>query len=449
MNSAVADNPLQRIKQEIRADAEQARARAAQGELRSGVTSPITLAILAERRNHYTIEELSRQHYTDFIEQAYFALLRRSPDSSGHRAQIRLLERGRSKIEILGNLRFSAEGREIGVRVPWLLPRYLLAKATAIPLLGYAVELLMCIAGLPRILRHQRGADAYHAARNIELRQALGIQVAENAALHEEIDRLEGEHSGLVAQLQQTSERFVPVHAELSQAFNEIRDLRHLLMSLNHWQASLRQNLSEMEVAEADQMRRRDGLNIDVSTRMLASDKSRASRVEQWTQLFADDLPDQAKVLDIGSGLDWLQSLTACNLSITGVDASNRAGQRAGEVGIKMAIADPSSVLARIADHSLDAVSILDIAPLLRSVPTLALLEILRRVLRPHARLLIGFAQEHGSIINRLEGHANVHADADLIEHALEVSGFVDIKRHSSSDGMHCVVASNAGNDRA
>lgn len=423
--------------------------RAAQGELRPGTVSPIAVATLATRRDCHTIEELSQHHYTDFIDQAYFALLRRPPDDFGFRLQTRLLEKGRSKIEILGNLRYSGEGREVGVRVPWLLPRYLLAKSTAIPVLGYMIEWVMCLGGLPRILRHQRSADAYHTARSIELRQALATQVAETTALHEEIDRLDGERSALVAQLQQASERFVPVHAELGQAFNEIRDLRHLVMSLNHWQASLRRNLSEMEAAEADQERKRDGLNVHVSRRMLASDKSRPSRIEQWSLLFAADLPSQAEVLDIGSGLDWLQSLTAHNLKITGVDASNSAGRQASEAGIRIAIAEPSGVLARIADRSLDGVSVLDLAPLLRSLPVLALLEILRRVLRPQAKLFIGFSQEHGSIIDRLEGHANVRADADLIEHALQVSGFVGIKRHSASDGMQCVVASNAGNDFA
>ena len=82
-------------------------------------------------RNRYSIEELSQAHFTRFLNQAFVALLRRPPDPAGLEAQMRLLVAGRSKIEILGNLRWSPEGRDIGVHVPWLLPRYILAKVHA------------------------------------------------------------------------------------------------------------------------------------------------------------------------------------------------------------------------------------------------------------------------------------------------------------------------------
>jgi SAM-dependent methyltransferase len=445
----VAENPLRRIKDEIRADAEAARARFAQAASRPKPVVPGTIAVLKQARDEYSIDELAKLHYTKFLDQAFAVLLRRPPDSTAYNLQVQLLEEGRSKLEILGNLRYSAEGRAIGVRVPWLLPRYLLAKATRIPVLGYVFEWIMCIGGLPLLLRHQRGADAYHAARNLELGQELGQELAkltdEASALRGEIVRLDVDRASVSTRLQQLSDRFAPVHSELGQAFNEIRDLRHLVLSMNHWLASLRQNLSSLEAAEAEQIRKTDAFYADISSEILAADPARPARLRLWAEMFATLLPASADVLDVGSGLDWLQALSRQGVKVTGVDPNHESGQRARNAGITSVVADPPVVLARMADGSVDGVTILDIAPLLRSLPAYSLLEILRRVLRPGGRLLFGFGQEPASIADRLEGRASAIADCGLVQHALQTSGFVEVRRSEAADGAVCVIARQPG----
>jgi SAM-dependent methyltransferase len=437
----VAENPLRRVKDEIRADAEAARARFVQAASRPKPVAPGTIAVVKSVRDEVSIDELAKLHYTRFLDEAFAALLRRPPDSTAYNLQVQLLEEGRSKVEILGNLRYSSEGRAVGVRVPWLLPRYLLAKATRIPVLGYVLEWIMCIGGLPLLLRHQRGADAYHAARNLELLQELAKLTDEASALRAEIARLDVEKAMVSTQLQQFSERFAPVHSELGQAFNEIRDLRHLVLSMNHWLASLRQNLSSLEAAESEQTRKTDAFHADISSEILAADAARPARLGQWAEMFATLLPASADVLDVGSGLDWLQALSRRGVKVTGVDPNHESGQRARNAGITSVVADPPLVLARMADNSIDGATILDIAPVLRSLPAFSLLEILRRVLRPGGRLLFGFGLEPASIADRLEGRASVIADSSLIEHALQASGFIEVSRSEAADGAVCVVA--------
>ncbi len=388
------------------------------------------------------IDELASFHFIEFIEHAYAALLRRTPDSTGLEAKIRLLEAGRSKIEILGNLRYSGEGREIGVRVPWLWPRYLLAKSTRIPILGYAIEWLMCLGGLPRILRHQRAADAYHAARIHVIERDIAKLAEQIDTLRDETMRLERGQLAAAAQLQQFGERFVPVHAEIGKAFHEIRDLRHLVLSMNHWLASLRQNLAALETAEAEQARKADVLHAGVAEQMLKADQRRPIRLEKWAGNFAEGLSASADVLDIGSGLDWLQSLSRRGLNVTAINPNNEIGQRIRDAGITIAVAEPPVVLARIADQSLDGVTILDLAPLLRGMPAVILFDILRRVLRPGGQVLFGMGPESATITDRLEGRASALVDGDLTEHALQVSGFVEIRRIDSADNGYCVVAS-------
>lgn len=439
MKTPDADNPFRHIKDEIRADAQVARARATQAMRRA--PAPKSLGVAAAVREEFAIDELARFHFIEFIERAYAALLRRTPDSSGFEEQIRLLEKGHSKVEILGNLRYSGEGRAVGVHVPWLWPRYLLAKVTRIPILGYAIEWLMCLGGLPRLLRHQRAADAYHAARKHVIEQDLAGLAGQIEGLRDETSRLERGQTIAAVQLQELGERFVPVHAEIGKAFHEIRDLRHLVLSMNHWLASLRQNLATLEAAEADQARKADVLHADVVEQTLEADARRPARLEQWAASFAEGLSPSAEVLDIGSGLDWLHSLSGCGVNVTAINQNNEIGQRIRDAGITIAVAEPSVVLARIADQSLDGVTILDFASVLRGIPAVILLEILRRVLRPDGQVLFGMGPESATISDLLEGRPSAFVDGDLIERALRVSGFVEIRRIASVENSYCVIA--------
>ena len=404
--------------------------------------APRSLGAITPARDEFTIDELANFHFIEFIERAYAALLRRAPDSAGSEAQIRLLETGHSKIEILGNLRYSGEGRAIGVRVPWLWPRYLLAKSARVPIVGYAIEWLMCLGGLPRMLRHQRAADAYHAARNHAIERNIAGLAGQVEALRDEVMRIQRGQEASAAQLQQLGERFVPVHAEIGKAFHEIRESRHLVLSMNHWLASLRQNLSALEAAETEQVRKADALYADVSGQMMEADRRRPIRLEEWAAAFVQDLMSSAEVLDIGSGIDWLQAVSRHGVNVTAVNPNNVIGQRIRDAGITIAVAEPPVVLARIANQSLDGVTILDLASLLPSIPAATLFDSLRRVLRPAGKVLLGVGAELATVTDRLEGRASAAVDGDLIERALQISGFVDIRRIDSADSSSCVIAS-------
>lgn len=440
MKKPDAVNSLRRIKEEIRAEAQAARTRAAKTP--RAAAAPRAIGEIAPARSAVSIDELASFQFIEFIEHAYSVLLGRSPDSAGFTAQLRLLEAGRSKVEILGNLRYSGEGRAVGVRVPWLLPRYLLAKAMRIPLIGYAIEWLLCLGGLPRILRHQRAADAYHEARKHVLREDLVALVAQMQPLREEISRLHRERTEVVAQMHALGERFVPLHAEIGKAFQEAGELRHLVLSMNHWLASLRQNLAALESAESEHLRKADAVHADVAARLLESDPLRPARLRHWAAGFAADLPPAAEVLDIGAGLDWLQSMSSRGLAVTAINQNTEIGQRIRDAGITVAVAEPSVVLARIADHSLDAVTILDLASILRGLPAVVLLDILRRIVRPAGQVLIGMGAESATIADRLEGRARAQVEGELIERALQASGFVRIRRVAVADDSYCLIAS-------
>src|SRR5690606_29194811 len=115
-------------------------------------------------RRHYGGGELCDPQSRAFAETALRTLLERQPTPAETAAVPGRLASGTRKVEILGGRRWSAEGRRIGTRIGGLLPRYLMAKAARVPLIGYAAELVMALAALPLLAREQRALDSTLAA---------------------------------------------------------------------------------------------------------------------------------------------------------------------------------------------------------------------------------------------------------------------------------------------
>lgn len=441
MNRPPLEKPLEVVRNEIRADAESARLRAPPRPARKPPQATSNTAPAAATQSRYSISELSHAPFPGFLEHAFQALLRRPPDPAGFDAQARLLAQGRSKIEVLGNLRWSPEGRDIGVRVPWLLPRYLLAKCLRIPVLGYLLDWIVCLGGLPRIVQHQRAADVYHSARHQEVLSALRVLQTELAAARGEIARLDADRERLGVRLDGLNDRIFQLQAEIARAVADAQELRHLVLSMNHWLASLRQNLSALELAEADQARQADALDADITARVMAMDTARPARLDGWAAEVTSLLPTGAQVLDLCSGDDWLARLVGNGIEASGIDTNTEVGARARVAGLSMAVAEPSEVLARTADRSLHGLTALDTGSLLCEMPANSLLAAARRVLLPGGLVVLGCGREPSSIAARLRGRADVQLDAELIRQALLAAGFVDVRTLATGEGAVCLAA--------
>jgi hypothetical protein len=85
-----------------------------------------------------------------FLTCAYRGALGRDPDSHGAEHYQRMLLRGKlTRIEVLGRLSLSGEGRQSGQAIPGIFPAFFLATAYRIPLVGPAAALLARLLGLP------------------------------------------------------------------------------------------------------------------------------------------------------------------------------------------------------------------------------------------------------------------------------------------------------------
>jgi SAM-dependent methyltransferase len=93
------------------------------------------------------------------VNAAYRAILRRPPDSGGSVHYLGKLRNGCAKVDILGRLRYSREGRAVGVKISGLVVPFLLQQVYRIPVFGRFVQILSAIWQLPHLERNQRAFE--------------------------------------------------------------------------------------------------------------------------------------------------------------------------------------------------------------------------------------------------------------------------------------------------
>lgn len=127
-----------------------------------GAISPLKLSSLdleapfeAKANGEYHVNDLLKYHHKEFVKKAYLAILRRSSDFSGLDHYIGLLGKGDvSKIEILGRLRYSPEGKRVGTKIRGLLLPFAAHMTYKVPLFGYLMRLGTAVFRLPKIMRN-------------------------------------------------------------------------------------------------------------------------------------------------------------------------------------------------------------------------------------------------------------------------------------------------------
>ncbi|MEO7431639.1 MAG: methionine biosynthesis protein MetW [Dokdonella sp.] len=400
MNASEQDDYLERIKDEIRAEADVARHRdplpRADPPARSiPEAKSASAGVPIEReRLDYALSDLTGIHYIAFVDNAFRALLKREPDEGGSHAQIRLLASGASKAEILGNLRWSREGKHVGARVHGLLPRYAIAKLARVPVLGYLVEWAIAFAGLAVMLRHQRAADTstaagFHAARDTQARAESELRGL-HSALGSEHAALVAGHAGLVAQHadslvrqqalndahdRRTEQLTIDLRVAREQAdvmrdhthaldqrlhasSDELVQLRHLVHTVNHWLVSLQRSLDDLESAEAASSERTDALAALVDEGPDAA-AARNERYRNWSSALMQRLPAESSVLDLASGDGlWLDLLMSHGLDASGIEANVALVERTRAGGAAISVGDAMTALARCNDASLDGITL-------------------------------------------------------------------------------------------
>jgi SAM-dependent methyltransferase len=125
------------------------------------------------------INDLLQYHDRAFVSAAYQAILQRFPDGAGSEHFLDRLRKGDlDRVELIGRLRFSPEGRARGVAVKGLLPRLMVVLPGKTPVLGYLVRWVAAWAKLPCLVKRMEQMET----RAVRKENALHRRMDEWAA---------------------------------------------------------------------------------------------------------------------------------------------------------------------------------------------------------------------------------------------------------------------------
>lgn len=451
MSSQSNDEHLSKAKDEIRAQAQLLPQRPLLSRQAPPKRAHATPNAIERDRLDYPIGELTDLHYLAFIESAFRAILKRAPDEGETQTQLAALAAGGTKAEVLGNLRYSPEGRRVGTRIGGLLPRYALAKAVRVPVLGYLLQLGSTAAALPLLARHQRASDMLAAARDHDLRTVtheLSVAHSTQRAMLLEIDSALGSRIGIlhetatalrsrVGQLEATTSAYAG-------RFEELAFLRQRVYAMNHWSHHLTAAFARIEeVADAHQVEQ-GALAARAALEVVAADTLRNARNLAWADAFASSMPARGRVLALACGGDWLALLAARGFGVSGAEPNPALREAGCARGVTIESAAAQAVLRRTADASLDGLTILALPALQHEISCIQLLAEAHRVLRNGGTLLLAFAREAAAIVDALLGASSPTMPVDLLTQAVATTGFADITRIDADDGSVALLARSA-----
>ncbi len=289
--------------------------------------------------DRYHVNDLLPYHDRVFVDAAYRAILKRSPDQAESLRELKRLRSGVNKIDLLADLRLSPEGRAQGVRLDGLLVPALIRRLGQLPLVGYPIRLGVALLRLPKQVHAQREFAGYVLAQHQEIADFINLNadrlntLAQNTAnLPQQMETLRAEAAALQVRLEDFSDpRLEPIYAALEDRFRGTR--------------------------------------------------------EEIKERFREYLPyvnDQAPVIDLACGRgEWLELLAENGLEARGVDSNSLQAVQCRARGLDVREQDLFVFLQSVANASASAVTGFHIIEHLSFNALVALLDEVLRVLRP------------------------------------------------------------------
>ena len=336
---------------------------------------------IPNRDNHYHVTDLLKYHDRDFVWNAYRALLKREPDTEGLSACLEKLRRGRfNKIDVLAELRFSPEGRRNQVTIDGLRLPATIRRLYRVPVIGYAVGLVVGVARLPSLIRNQRQIESHLIAQQERLADQFNEQ-RESFALA--LSRL--------AQQQEAIAR--AQHTQLAALFREQQNATRNGSAHTFDSRPQRPALDELYASFENQFR------------------GTPEHIKEGLKVYLPLLKDAgvtSDILDLGCGRgEWLELLREEGLRARGVE-SNRAmiDNQCGR-NLEIAQADAFAYLRGLPENSLRAVTAFHFVEHIGLAELIDLLDEINRVLKPGGLLIV----ETPNLKNLVVGACNFYSD--------------------------------------
>lgn len=214
----------------------------------------------------YSISDFLAFHDHDFIINAYQVILGRSPDSDGYHHYLNQLRQGRlTKIEILGRLRFSAEGRSRRVKIHGLLLPLVFQTSFRLPAIGHILALVNYFLRLPSIIRNFVKFESHVHYELSQIRNLFDANMVRIEELFASQDTLKANRNDLEA-LERSKAEQTEIEA-LKRQKADIDKVQELAENKADWSA-VREELDRLAQSKAE----RDELE--------ALERSKAERTE-------------------------------------------------------------------------------------------------------------------------------------------------------------------------
>jgi len=392
----------------------------------------------------YNMAELLKYQDLDFIHNAYTAVLRRPPDIQGGALYLEKLHNGTlSKIEILGRLRYSREGRGKKVLVKGLMLRFFFRTLQGIPLLGRMIQTLTGIVNLPTVLKNIQTLESSLYANNRIAREEAEQLRAYIIRLSNHIEDLQEK----ITQYQQASHK--EIDKKLSDAIKTISENVHNnalnILNLQHTSRTFMEEARKRtpEPFSPDEIKNMfkekdhlmDAMYVAFENRFRGDRKEIKERVQVYLPQVQKALEATADspILDVGCGRgEWLELLKEQNIKARGLDLNRIMVSQCQELGLDVIESDVIDYLKQIKDNTLSMVTGFHIIEHVPFEILIKLFDEALRVVKPGGMVIF----ETPNPENVLVGACTFYTDPthhhpippQTAAYFMEARGFVDIE---------------------
>ncbi|WP_353949511.1 methyltransferase domain-containing protein [Xanthomonas indica] len=326
-----------------------------------------------------------------FIVNVYRAVLLREPDDSAMTHLSALRTGGMTKIEVLGEIRWSDEGKARGVHIDGLLLTFKLHRWRRTPVLGRFLHWAHAAA---RLHRNSRVLETHIGAVSGDLQHAQSLLAR---AVADQAQQLETQARSIVS---------LPVREEVDALAKQIEVMAEQLAELQARQVELLQVpivpavvAPAVSAGESESVARTsaveshlDALYADFEDQFRGPQEQIRVRLEPYLKFIRDvgaGTPS-APVLDLGCGRgEWLELLREAGLRASGVDLNMLFVRECLRKELEVEFGDVLVKLKSLPDASIGVVSLFHLAEHLSFGSLIELIDQAHRVLVPGGGLIL------------------------------------------------------------
>lgn len=289
--------------------------------------------------DEYHLHDLLKFHDADFLNAAYRAVLKREPDSFGYSFYLEQLREGHlDKVDLLGALRFSPEGKLKNVQINGLALPTFVRRLSSLPIIGYPIRLGSGLLRLPSLIHRVRRQEAYSAAQSRRLAEHVNEVAQHVDTLNDTLTRYLSSLSATTTDLLSSSELHDDQVSQLQQQLEalfeqqqrKLADVQKELITHVHNVSTRSQEQSQRLIQEQQSL-------IESSTKVT---RNRIAQLESSTEASIAQLDDSTKArlaqFDASararttqlesSTRDWITQLeTSARASIAQLESSFKA----------------------------------------------------------------------------------------------------------------------------